>query len=128
MLILIYEGIFVGIYCLVLYILLSKILDNINILFWFILGFLKHFLAYFLYLHHYYCKYGYACKNKKQNVNTKYLISDSIYEGILFIIIGYILMPLFKNKYIGIFLIGIFIHFIAEITRIHLYYCNTRCL
>lgn len=128
MLILLFEAIFIGIYSLLLYILLSKLLNNTTILFWFILGFIKHSMAYSLYLHHYYCKYGYACcNNKKQNANTTYLLSDSIYEGLLFIIIGFLWMPLFKNKYLGIFLCLMIIHFIMEFSKVHSHFCKTRC-
>lgn len=131
-LLLLYEAVFVGTYCLAIYVLLLSIL-SIDIYFWFILGFIKHFLSYHIGIHTYYCKNGNACVNKdtgvKNNIiaDKKYLFVDSILEGFLFVILGYYIVPLFGNNYIGVFTVGYYIHIVMEYINVHKYFCNNRC-
>lgn len=74
------EAAFVGLYCLVVYVLLSP-----QKYMWFLFGFVKHFTGYVIGLHNYYCKYGYACKaDSNKHASSKYLVLDSIVEGLLF--------------------------------------------
>jgi hypothetical protein len=130
--IIIFESLFVGLYCLFLY----TILGNLNIklnkyYFLFIFGFLKHFLSYYFGIHDYYCNNGYACNNynnSKKKSDTKYLIFDSILEGFLFIVVGHYIFNCFKNKYLGFFVIGVFLHLSAELFFIHTFFCNYRCI
>jgi hypothetical protein len=106
----IYESIFVGFYCSILYIFISPFFSNNCFLF--IFGFFKHFLANYLGIHKLYCNIGYACKEyKKNDIDDKYLIIDSILEGIFFIII--------KNIILGFFIIGIILHLSAELFLLH---------
>jgi len=128
--VIIYESLFVGLYCLILYIIFKNLNINLNIYYFlFIFGFFKHYLSYYLGIHDYYCNNGYACKNKSKKIaDTKYLISDSILEGILFIIIGYYILYCFANRYLGFFIIGIFLHLFAELFFIHNYFCKYRCI
>jgi len=139
-----FEAIFVGICMWILYILLSNILVGISpftIPFFFILGFLKHFLGGVLQLHTYYCNYGDACSSS--NVNSrKYgpidevLFLDSLFEGILLVCIGYFsyrfLLPSSRNNsskihWIWIFTVGFSLHILFEYLEIHHWFCKNRC-
>jgi hypothetical protein len=125
--IIIYESLFVGLYCLILYIIFKNL--NINIYYFlFLFGFFKHYLSYYIGIHDYYCNNGYACNKSKKIADTKYLLSDSILEGFLFIIIGYYILYCFANRYLGFFIIGIFLHLFAELFFIHNYFCKYRCI
>lgn len=126
------ESLFVGFYCLSLYILLKQFNIN-NYYFLFIFGFLKHYLSYFLGVHDYYCNNGYACngcgKDKLPKIsNVKYLLLDSVLEGFLFIIVGHYIFKCFENKYLGFFVIGVFLHLFAELFFIHTFFCKHRCI
>lgn len=95
-------------------------------LYLFIIGFLKHFLAYFLQIQHYYC---FVKENKKTNYD--YLIKDSIYEGICFIILGNIIIKIFnleENLFVALFIVGFTFHIIAEYIGIHKYFLKYRCV
>jgi hypothetical protein len=130
--IIIYESIFVGLYCLFLYIILGNINLNLNkYYFLFIFGFLKHYLSYYFGIHDYYCNNGYACRNcdnSKKISDTKYLLFDSILEGFLFIVVGHYILNCFANKYLGFFVIGVFLHLFAELFFIHNFFCKYRCI
>ena len=54
------EAILIGIYTSIIYMLVKPFIENTLLLF-FIIGFFKHFFAYFIGLHTYYCNNGYAC-------------------------------------------------------------------
>ena len=136
--IIIFESLFVGLYCLFLYIILENINLNLNkYCFLFIFGFLKHYLSYYFGIHDYYCNNGYACSkcmcnsnsnNSKKISDTKYLLFDSILEGFLFIIVGNYILNCFTNKYLGFFIIGLFLHLFAELFYIHKFFCKYRCI
>lgn len=72
----------------------------------FLLGFFKHLLGYFLYMHTLYCNYGNACKKVGNNVSheNKYaifsniLIIESLLEGFLYLFFGIILNKFIKIK------------------------------
>jgi len=96
---LIIEAVFIGLYTSFLSLLLfSKF--NIYI-YLFIIGFLKHLLGYYIGFHNYYCK-----NNGKNSVLISNIIfKDSIYEGLCFIIIGIIVIRLFKlNLFLSLFI------------------------
>ena len=134
--IIIFESLFVGLYCSFLYIIISNFNLNLNkYCFLFLFGFLKHYLSYYFGIHDYYCNNGYACKkcicncnNSKKISDTKYLLFDSILEGFLFIIVGNYILNCFKNKYLGFFVIGLFLHLFAELFYIHIFFCKNRCI
>jgi len=130
--IIIFESLFVGLYCLFLYIIFYNFNLNLNkYCFLFLFGFLKHYLSYYFGIHDYYCNNGYACKKCSRNQqisDTKYLLFDSILEGFLFIIVGNYILNCFKNKYLGFFVIGLFLHLFAELFYIHIFFCNNRCI
>jgi hypothetical protein len=132
------EALFVGLYCLILYMILKNLKIN-NYYFLFIFGFLKHYLSFYFGIHDYYCNNGYACSNNNNNNNnnnnklskksdTKYLLFDSILEGFLFIIVGHYILNCFANKYLGFFVIGVFLHLFAELFLVHTYFCKYRCI
>ena len=133
--IIVYESVFVGLYCLILYIILKNLNINLNIninlyYFLFIFGFLKHFLSYYFGIHDYYCNNGYACNNcnnSKKVSQAKYLLLDSILEGLVFIIVGYYILKYFANKYLGFFIVGVFLHLFAELFFLHNFFCKYRC-
>lgn len=127
--IIIFESLFVGLYCLFLYIIFSNFNLNLNKhCFLFLFGFLKHYLSYYFGIHDYYCNNGYACKKCKQKSDIEYLLFDSIIEGFLFIIVGNYILNCFANKYLGFFVIGVFLHLFAELFYIHEFFCKYRCI
>lgn len=125
------EAIIIGGYVLILFIILSLFIKNYILLF-FILGFVKHYLGYYLGIHKYYCNNGDACKNnynkKLLNTDVKYLLNDSILEGVYFLLLIFIVSKNNKiNKYL-IFLFGIITHIISEKSGLHSFFCNNRCV
>jgi hypothetical protein len=130
--IIIYESLFVGLYCLFIYIMFSNFNLNLNKhCFLFLFGFLKHYLSYYFGIHDYYCNNGYACnkcsRNKKIS-DIEYLLFDSILEGFLFVIVGSYILNCFTNKYLAFFVIGVFLHLFAELFYIHKFFCKNRCI
>ena len=129
----IFESIFVGIYCSILYFLFSFLkIKNIYVLL-FIIGFFKHYIAYEIGIQDYYCKHGYACKKKKGilKISQKEIILYSLIEGLLFLILGMLLLNinyLYKNQIILYFIIGVNLHILCEIFGIHKKFCNNLCL
>ena len=88
-----FEAIFVAFYITVLYLLLLPLKIKNILIFFFLLGFMKHFLAYFLQIHSYYCNYGFQCN--RHNINHvprmavfDNVVSQSILEGLSFLLIG----------------------------------------
>jgi len=130
------ESIIVGIYSLIIYIIVNSIVNiKNNYVKLYIVGFFKHFLSGYLNIHSYYCNYGYACylkndcKNGKCTSNKDYLFLESLLEGFLYLIVGFILIELpfnLKNIYIY-FLIGFILHATFEWLKIHEYYCKKYC-
>ena len=123
----------------------------------FITGFCKHFFAYFLGIHQYYCRHGWACISHKPISSNKYLdynsafafknqkwkdwihlIAWSIGEGIIFIMAYYIFFLAIKgekkykyNSIVGlsifIFFMGFILHILAEWIGLHSYFCHNQC-
>lgn len=139
-----FESLFVGFYTAIIYIITNKLLKNINNNFYIVLlicGFLKHYVSYYIGLHKFYCKYGYACnqnntienKNKLENFLLNFIsknnsiIIDSIFESLLFLILGILLEKFIENKIILFFVFGVILHLIAEYTRIHKLFCLIKC-
>lgn len=123
----IFESIFVGIYSILLYIILSIYIDNIYLLY-FSIGFFKHFLGYFLKIQDYYCNYGYSCgKKSKVNVTNIEIFLESIFEGISFVLFAVFLLLFIKNKALIVFIIGVLFHNLYELLGIHKLFCKYRC-
>jgi hypothetical protein len=117
----IYESIIVGIYSCIIYALISPILYKVHlILLFFVVGFIKHLIGYYLSLHEYYCKYKFDLV-KRYNKN---IILESILEGGLFIIFGYTISMYLKTKLLIVFIIGTLLHIIFEISGMHTKFCH----
>lgn len=139
------EIFFVGFYCSALAFLLLLGM-NISLLFFFVLGFAKHYLGYLLGIHDVYCNQGRACLQRNSTTSTniqkykatnKHLFLESILEGMWFLIIGTLFMMStreIKHKkntllfFVFIFLAGGFTHLLAEFVGIHTYFCGNNCL
>lgn len=127
------EAIFVGIYTTILYLLFSYLpIKNIYV-FFFILGFFKHFFGNFLEIHTYYCNHGDACKNKEKKISnptSTLLFIESCLEGCLFLCLGFVLycIPfLRKHLFVLFFIIGFLLHILFELLGIHKNFCIERC-
>lgn len=121
------EALLVGIYTATIstVLLFSNIDIHVHIpksynLFLFIVGFLKHFLAYYLNIHNYYC---HIPPNKTAPISN--LVLESLMEGFSFIVIGY-LMSFYLVPYLAssFFVIGFTLHIIAELTGVHAWFCG----
>lgn len=131
------EAIFVGIYTLIIYFLLSFFIKNPSLLFFFV-GFTKHFSGDFIQLHTFYCNYGYACRYYFGKDNILHYFSDkkevvilieSILEGFVFLFLGLLLFSFlcFERKWYWFFLFGYFLHIFFEKIGIHQLFCKYRC-
>jgi len=117
---LIIEALFIGLYTSLFSII--PIIGNIYI-YLFIIGFLKHLFGYYIGFHNYYC-----INNNRKKAIDKYIIKDSLFEGLCFIILGNLIFKLFNfNKIISLFLIGFSFHIIADIIKLHSIFIKFRC-
>ena len=110
------ESVFVGLYTTFLAFVLKPFIKN-KYLFLFILGFMKHFLGYYLYIQTIYCK----LKDKELHLNFSRLLIQCIMEGIAFVCIG---ISIGYTSMAHIFLLGMFIHLYAETLFVHYYFCK----
>ena len=118
---LIIEALFVGFYTYLISLILINPFNN-PYFYLFIIGFIKHFLSYYLNIQNYYCNY----KNN-HNADNSSFFTDSIYEGIVFIFIGGILIKIF-NIHLTFFLIGFIFHISSEYIGLHKYFIMHRCI
>jgi hypothetical protein len=130
----IFESIIVGIYSVILFIIISYFIKNKYFIL-FIVGFIKHLLGGYLNIHNFYCNYGYSCylhndcKNGKCYDDKKYLFLRSLFEGLLYLFVGSMLIELpfcLKNIYLY-FLISFILHLFFEWLGVHKYFCKTYC-
>jgi hypothetical protein len=123
------ESLLVGIYTAIIYFIISPFIKNIYALL-LVVGFLKHLLGYFLNIHTWYCNNGDACLNKDNNNNYTairlHLIRDSLYDAVMFLIIGSVLLTKINNIVL-FFTIGVLLHIISEHLLVHKYFCNNTC-
>jgi len=129
------ESILVGVYTFLMYIVFSPFIKNFYVLL-LVVGFMKHFLGSSIGLHTWYCNNGEACLKllheefsrspNKYVANTIYLIRDSVYEAIIFIIIGTILSYKLTKGYL-FFTIGLLLHILSEKLLIHKSFCKKTC-
>jgi len=127
------EAVLVGIYTFIIFLCISFFpIHNIYVLLFFI-GFIKHFLGYYLYFQQYYCNYGYACSSKKQKkLVTPFaeLVGESCIEGFACIGLGTLLLQipyLRRRERIIFFLLGFILHIISELFGLHNYFCKNKC-
>ena len=128
------ESIFVGLYSAILFNILFFVIKNEYVLL-FTLGFLKHFLSYYIGIQTFFCNYGYACKkishtNSAYIATNKNLFIESLLEGLWFLTIGsFIFGFIGKLKpFIVMFFIGFFTHLLCEKIKIHKYFCLHNCI
>lgn len=137
----IFEAIIVGIYSVFIYYVTNFFIEGrkLEYLQLFTVGFFKHYLSGFLQIHDFYCNYGYSCyenndcKNGKCYSNKTHLFFESLFEGLLYLITGFILTEFAfyfsmypKNIYLY-FLIGFLLHISFEWLQIHKYFCKHTC-
>lgn len=128
-----FEAIFVGIYCDIIYLCLTKGIPHVSVLL-FCVGFLKHLLGGLLQIHNYYCNYGYACHRDGEYVSTHKdleLFLAAIGEGVMFFIIGNIFIYGFayfkRNLLVLFFTLGLTFHILFELLGVHSFFCKERC-
>ena len=123
------EALIVGIYSVLIYLFFVRFIYKNLFILLLVVGFFKHFLGSSLGLHDWYCNNGFACKkeNKNNEANTRYLLRDSIYEAILYLVVGFILKSILTNSAL-FFAIGVILHILAEKLLIHRYFCRESCV
>ena len=124
------ESIFVGIYTSFIYLLFSPFIKNFYVLL-LVCGFFKHFLGSIIGIWTWYCNNGDACvkvlrQDQKYKPNTLQLISESIYESFIFLIVGTMLSFIVKGIYL-FFIMGIILHIMGEYSGIHKKFCRNTC-
>jgi hypothetical protein len=126
---LILEAIWVGVFCVVLYVGIQRIKSFLLLLF--MLGFLKHTFGYLSGLESLYCNYGQACleagNSLRKEAYTDYILMESVIEGLVFVALGTLLYSILKNKVGVIFLLGFLLHMMAEWSGIHTTFCQENC-
>ena len=125
------ESIFVGIYTSFIYLLFSPFIKNFYVLL-LVCGFFKHFLGSIIGIWTWYCNNGDACvkvlrQDQKYKSNTLHLISESIYEAFIFLIVGAMLSFVVKKRIYLFFIMGIILHIMGEYSGIHKKFCRNTC-
>ena len=130
------ESILVGIYTWFIYMVFSPFIKNFYLLL-LVCGFFKHFLGSSFGIWSWYCNNGEAClkvlsQDQNYEANTLYLIRESIYESILFLVVGVILSSLVPRKLLNdysilFFTIGVILHIVIEHIGIHKSFCRNTC-
>jgi hypothetical protein len=126
----IFESLFIGIYCGILYEVLVNFVTDYTVLL-FAIGFTKRGIDIESTLHGLFCKFGNSCQRiedvKMKNVNIQYRIFESIIEGACFIVVGYLLSLIIKDRLITVVFVGILIHITSEKLGLHKKICH-RCI
>lgn len=125
------ESVFVGIYVSIIYLLFSPFIKNFYLLL-LVCGFFKHFFGSSFNLWTWYCNNGQACvkvlsQDQYYISNTLYLLRDSIYESLIFLLTGTILSIIMKKGVLLFFIMGLLLHIISENIGLHKYFCKTNC-
>jgi hypothetical protein len=117
-----FESVFVGIYCVILYLILNPKSPYE----WFVLGFIKHYAGYYIKIHDYYCKYSFTngIPNRALLAKDEFLVSDSIWEGVIFALIG----PVVGKDFAHVFVLGFMLHLVSEFIGIHKWFIKDRCV
>jgi len=125
------ESVFVGLYCIIIYLIISVFFTNSYTQF-LVTGFAKHYAGYYIGIHTWYCNNGYACNHKNKNKNkialNNALIKTSILEGLLFLLVGISIKNFIQNPIYIYFFIGVTLHITFELLNIHSYYCMNYCI
>jgi len=120
------ESLFVGVYTCIISFFVSFLVSSNFVLLLFVVGFLKHFLGYYLKIQDYYC--ATCVKGSKSHTTKQILFGESILEGGVFIILGLLLKVFIENRTVLMFLLGFLLHMIAEFVGVHKYFCKNRCV
>jgi hypothetical protein len=125
------EAIFVGIYTSLIYLLFSPFIKNFYVLL-LVCGFFKHLLGSIIGIWTWYCNNGDACvkvlrQDQQYKSNNLRLISETIYEAFIFLIVGSILSFIVKNEIYLFFIMGIILHIMGEYSGIHKKFCRNAC-
>ena len=125
------ESIFVGIYTSFIYLLFSPFIKNFYVLL-LVCGFFKHLLGSIIGIWTWYCNNGDACvkvlrQDQKYKSNTLQLISETIYESFIFLIVGTMLSFIVKKEIYLFFIMGIILHMMGEYSGIHKKFCRNTC-
>jgi hypothetical protein len=135
---LILESLFVGWYVIFIYYFFTIIhlftyIYKYTLLQLFIIGFVKHFMGYYIGIQTYYCNNGSTCnkyKIDKQVAIPFHLLLFSVIEGFMFIILFSLLSFIFNLQtfnYLILFIIGFILHIVADIIGIHKLFCYYSC-
>jgi hypothetical protein len=125
------ESLFVGVYTCFIYLLFSPFIKNFYLLL-LVCGFFKHFLGSSFGLWTWYCNNGEAClrvlsQDQYYEANTLYLIRESIYESIIFLITGTIISFIIQKNIYLFLIMGILLHIWGEKSGIHKSFCRNSC-
>jgi len=100
-------------------------------LFFFILGFLKHYVSYLIGLQTWYCNKRNKSIKSIKGLGTTVVakapsLLENIQEGIAFVVISFPIQKLLKTKKIFFisFLTGFVLHLLAEFSGIHTIFCK----
>ena len=105
------ESLFVGVYTCIISFFVSFLVSSNFTLLLFVVGFLKHFLGYYLKIQDYYC--ATCVKGSKSHTTKQILFGESILEGGVFIILGLLLKVFIENRTVLMFLLGFLLHMSA---------------
>ena len=119
---LITESTLVSLYTFGLYSLRRFFITSPNL---FVLGFLKHFLGYYIGIHDLYCKNKIPGSVAYERLST--LILESILEGVAFMTIGKLLKYSKFDTLTSVILIPVIIHILFEKTGINTIFLNNKC-
>jgi hypothetical protein len=117
------EAVFVGIYSVVIWLGVSSAGATSfgSFATYFITGFLKHYLGYWLGLHDYYLRYGDACRGIRSRASKATLVQESILEGVWFM--GWLTLVAGGDAPSAVFMVGAATHIAAEWSGLHRVFC-----
>jgi len=92
----------------------------------------KHLLGSIIGLWTWYCNNGDACvkvlrQDQQYKSNTLRLMSESIYESFIFLIVGTMLSFFIVKEIYLFFIMGIILHIMGEYSGIHKKFCRNTC-
>ena len=120
---LVYEQLFVGVYITLLYSLVSMLGYPLYPTL-FVTGFFKHLLGYYSGIHEWYCKL-----NGRTLLSFPPLISDSVFEGLIFFVLyGFVLSSLGVSSPAIPYILAFTVHIVAEVIGFHTFFLQHKCV
>ncbi len=119
------EAIFIGIFSLLLSIPFLFLFKDYFIIQLGFVGFIKHFLSYFIGIQDYYCNL-YLKSNNYKSISSN-IIFECLFEAIIYIYFGLLLSKIIYNKFILFFFLGFIIHIFADYFGIHSLFLLYNC-